>query len=250
MTLTQPKPPSVLARRRNGSPRRLDMPAQDLEQILPLLRTSDSLDARRLVKRLELALQPICNWSSPRRARWGGDWPAWGMCAKAVDKPADRCREHAHWPLREGASDPWPSRCEATLDAELDEDHWRSDSAGLRCPYGKRANSDRCVHHDPRTEELCSAELGTGDSCTVPESIYPCPRHRAGKLKRLSESYDRLALNRTCRTCAAGDLEPCVTRSGRPVAFHAVRQRDARTSPAGASLLEEISFFEGAGHPR
>ncbi|OKI95055.1 hypothetical protein [Kitasatospora sp. CB01950] len=245
MEFTPAAAPKITAFRRTGSPRRVDVPAQDLEQILPLLRTlTDDPQVQRLVERYTKVLQPRCYWSSPRRSRWGSQ-PAWGMCRVAVELPSQRCLEHSHWPLREGAADPWPDRCETTLDAELDEPGWERDSAGLRCPYEKAPGSTRCLHHGPHPDTLCGFALASGEPCPVPEVFYPCAKHRFEQIKLADAEIDRVAAGLRCSTCSTEASAPCTARTGRPVALHIARKRAAQKTERGKELLERKAFLSG-----
>lgn len=247
MAVTKPKPTRVIAWKRNGAPRRLDVPAQHLSKTVELLRTIDGPQAAELVEEFSRGLRIACFWSSPRRVPFT-DRPAWGPCGRVVDHPSQRCAEHT-WPLAEGAVDPTPDRCVATLDQELAERRWVNDSQGLRCPYERREGSDRCHHHDPRPEELCSLPQldQDGAPCPVPEAIYPCRTHQGERGRALATALVDLVLATTCRQCAAPESDTCVTRSGRPVDPHKVRLVDAQGTDEGKDLSEKIEFY-GASH--
>ncbi|GGP86480.1 hypothetical protein GCM10010278_76210 [Streptomyces melanogenes] len=104
--------------------------------------------------------------------------------------------------------------------------------------------SDRCVHHDPRPDELCAYLLEDGAQCNVPESIHPCRAHRHTRLRDLEAACEALVLATSCGQCAAVPSAPCITRAGRQLAkVHAKRKDSALASDDGERLLEEIKFY-------
>lgn len=241
-TPTQPKPAQVIARKRNGAPRRIDISAQYLHDALALLASVPGPRAQALKGELSAVLRPICYWSSPRRSHYSASTPAWGMCAAPVDAPGERCREH-RWPLPEGVADPFPRRCVAVLDEELDDYRWLKNSAGLRCPFDRRPGSELCPHHDPGEDELCGYRDGDTPPCRTPESGFPCRHHRESKLSRYAAQLDELTLSTTCRHCKAVPQAPCTSSAAKKVNFHKKRLQDARSTSLGEELIAEIEWL-------
>ncbi|QLH21723.1 hypothetical protein [Streptomyces sp. Rer75] len=231
----------MIARRRNGAPRRVEISAQEVEAAFRLLQRLPSPEARQLREKFEALLRPVCFWASPRTGRHS-NYPAWGPCAVFVNEPNQRCVEH-QWPLADGVSDPFPQRCTVTLDEELEDSRWVKYSGGLRCPFKRRAGSERCAHHDPRESELCGRPVGDGATCTTPEGVFACDTHRWLSLADLKDELEELPLTTACGYCNAASGESCTNKNGLAVAFHKKRVNALQGSPECQELTDTIEWL-------
>ncbi|WP_147286326.1 hypothetical protein [Streptomyces parvulus] len=238
---TPPKPARVIARRRNGAPRRVEISAQEIEEAFRLLQHVPSPESRQLRETFEALLRPVCFWASSRTVRHS-NYPAWGPCGVRVNVPNQRCVEH-QWPLPDGVPDPFPQRCTVTLDEELEDSRWLEYSGGLRCPFERRVGSERCAHHDPRDGELCGHPVGDGTMCTTAEAAFACDTHRWVKLRNLKNELEELPLRVECGYCDASSGESCASKNGQTVAFHKKRVNALQGSPEHQELSDEIKWL-------
>ncbi|GGZ63790.1 hypothetical protein GCM10010328_42980 [Streptomyces rubiginosohelvolus] len=240
-TPTPPKPASVIARRRNGAARRVEISAQEIEEAVQLLQCVPTSDARQLRDKFAAVLRPVCHWASSRTAPYS-NYPAWGPCGAVVGTPRERCVEH-QWPLPASVPDPFPSRCIVTLDEELEDSRWVRYSGGLRCPFDRRTGSDRCPHHDPRDNELCGHPMDSGITCATPQGVLACRDHRYAKLAILKNQLDQLPLALECGQCDAGSGESCTSKGGRTVAFHKRRVSASEELEKRKALSDTIAWL-------
>lgn len=240
-TPTPPKPARVIARRRNGAARRVEISAQEVEEAFRLLQYVPALEARQLRDKFEALLRPVCFWASPRTG-CHSNYPAWGPCGAFVSAPNQRCVEH-QWPLLDGIRDPFPERCTVTLDEELEDSRWVEYSGGLRCPFKRRTRSERCAHHDPRDDELCGHPVEGGATCTTSEGVFACLTHRWVRLTDLKSELEQLPLTAKCGYCGAASGESCTNRNGQAVAFHKKRINASQGSPEHQELSDTIEWL-------
>ncbi|MCT9093946.1 hypothetical protein N4G70_34575 [Streptomyces sp. ASQP_92] len=240
-TPTPPKPARVTARRRNGAVRRVEIPAQEVEEALRLLQFVSTPEARQLQSKFAALLRPVCYWASSR-TDCSSNYPAWGHCAAFVSATNQRCVEH-QWPLPADVPDPFPDRCIVTLDEELADRRWVRYSYGLRCPFGRRTGSDRCEHHDPREPELCGHPVDDGGTCTTPQGVFACRNHRYDRLTAYKRELERVPLTLECGHCDAAAGENCTTDSGRPVTFHKRRISASQDLERRQELSDEIEWL-------
>ncbi|MFJ4153064.1 hypothetical protein ACIP10_36660 [Streptomyces galbus] len=238
---TPPKPARVIARRRNGAARRVEISAQEVEEAFRLLQHVSSPEARQLRDTFEALLRPVCFWASSRMRRHS-NYPAWGPCGVIVSTPRQRCVEH-QWPLPDGVPDPFPKRCTVTLDEELNDSRWVEYSSGLRCPFKRRRGSERCAHHDPRKRELCGRSVGDGSTCTTAEGVFACRAHRYVWLVDLESELVELPLTVACGYCDAASGETCTNRNGQAVAPHKKRVNAVQDSPRRRELSDTIEWL-------
>ncbi|MFC8094649.1 hypothetical protein [Streptomyces sp. NPDC057301] len=245
MAMTIPTPPKsarVIARRRNGAARRVEISAQEVEEAFRLLQLVSIPEARRLRDRFAAVLRPVCYWASSRTGRYS-NYPAWGPCGAFVSAPNERCVEH-QWPLAGDAPDPFPDRCTVTLDEELEDSRWVDYSGGLRCPFDRRTGSDRCPHHDPLEQELCGDPVDDGGTtCTTPQGVFACRDHRYTRLTAHKRELEQLPLTLDCAHCGAAVGESCTTDSGRAVAFHKRRVSASQDLEKRQELSDEIKWL-------
>ncbi|MCZ2524374.1 hypothetical protein [Streptomyces sp. HB2AG] len=231
----------MIARRRNGAARRVEISAQEVEDAFRLLQYVSGPEARQLRDKFETLLRPVCFWASSRTGRHS-NYPAWGPCGRFVSVPNQRCIEH-QWPLLNGVPDPFPERCTVTLDEELEDSRWAKYSGGLRCPFKRRAGSERCAHHDPRDGELCGRPVDGGATCTTAEGIFACDTHRWVKLADLKSELEQLPLTVECCYCDAISGESCMNKNGQPVAFHKKRVNAVQGSREQQELSDTIEWL-------
>ncbi|MBZ2410810.1 hypothetical protein HX747_30785 [Streptomyces sp. L06] len=241
MVDTQPKPSQTIAWKRNGGARRADVSTQYIFEAAELLRELGTPHASLLAENLIGNIAHVCNWSSPRSARWGRG-PAWGPCGVKVELPHQQCREHAGWPLAEGEPDPTPNRCTATLDSELDDSRWRQESHGYRCPFEVRPDSNRCMHHDPKPGELCPGGYDE-EPCTEPNVMFLCLKHKQPNHARALEELHLYARSSLCPKCWVEEDIDCRTPRGNFAAIHAARVKVAVRTPEGAALQKRVSHY-------
>ncbi|MFJ2021536.1 hypothetical protein [Streptomyces nodosus] len=74
-TPTPPQPARVIARRRNGAARRVEISAQEVEEAFRLLQDVDRPEAHQLRGKFEAVLRPVCFWASSRTGRYS-NYPA------------------------------------------------------------------------------------------------------------------------------------------------------------------------------
>ncbi|MFD3838328.1 hypothetical protein ACFWWC_19035 [Streptomyces sp. NPDC058642] len=240
-TPTPPKPARVIARRRNGAARRVEISAQEMEEAFRLLQYAPAPEARQLRDKFAAILRPVCFWASSRTEPHS-NYPAWGHCAAFVGAPNERCVEH-QWPLPADVPDPFPDRCTVTLDEELQDSRWVRYSGGLRCPFNRRTESDRCAHHDPRDRELCGYPLGDGGTCATPQGVFACHDHRYRRLTDVRDRLERLPLTLGCDFCNAAAGESCTNGNGRVVAFHKKRVNSVQGSEEYQDLSDTIEWL-------
>lgn len=240
-TPTPPKSARVIARRRNGAARRIEISAQEVEEAFRLLQSVPAPEARQLRDRLAAVLRPVCHWASSRTALYS-NYPAWGHCREFVGEPNDRCVEH-QWPLPADVPDPFPDRCVVTLDEELEDSRWVHYSGGLRCPFNRRAGSERCAHHDPRDSELCGYPVDGGGTCMTPEGAFACRDHRYVRLAEFKTRLERLPLTRECSFCHAVSGTTCTNGNGRTVTFHKKRVNAVQGSKTHQELSDTIEWL-------
>ncbi|MEU0343814.1 hypothetical protein ABZ092_33875 [Streptomyces bobili] len=238
---TPPQPARVIARRRNGAARRVEISAQEIEEAFRLLQYVPSPEARQLQEKFGAVLRPVCLWASSRTARHS-NYPAWGHCGAFVGAPNERCVEH-QWPLPTDVPDPFPDRCIVTLDEELEDSRWVRYSGGLRCPFNRRTGSDRCAHHDPRDSELCGHPVDDGGTCTTPQGVFACRDHRYGRLADFTRQLDQLPLTLDCSFCRAASGAGCRNGNGRAVAFHKKRVNAIQGSQEHQELSATIEWL-------
>ncbi|WP_372412202.1 hypothetical protein [Streptomyces luteireticuli] len=130
-----------------------------------------------------------------------------------------------------------------TLDEELGDSRWIRYSGGLRCPFDRRAGSDRCPHHDPRDDELCRYPVGDGGACTVPQGVFACRNHRYVRIADFKDRLEQLPLDLDCGFCGAASGESCTNRNGRDVAFHKKRVSASQGSEAEKELSDTIEWL-------
>ncbi|MEU0203588.1 MULTISPECIES: hypothetical protein [unclassified Streptomyces] len=238
---TPPKPARVIARRRNGAARRIEISAQEVEEAFRLLQYAPIHEARQLRDKLEALLRPACFWASSRRGRYS-NYPAWGPCGVPVSAPNHRCIEH-QWPLPADVPDPFPKRCTVTLDEELEDSRWVEYSGGLRCPFERRRGSERCAHHDPRDDELCGYPVDGDGTCTTAQGVFACSTHRHARLAGLESELEQLPLTLECGYCDAASGESCTNRNGQAVALHKKRVNAVQGSPEHQELSDTIEWL-------
>ncbi|MGW8688454.1 zinc finger domain-containing protein [Streptomyces sp. NPDC055817] len=238
---TPPKPATVIARRRNGAARRVEISAQEVEEAYLLLKSVPSPEARQLRDKFAAILRPVCHWASARTGRHS-NYPAWGPCGVYVSAPNERCVEH-QWPLPAGVQDPFSNRCSVTLDEELEDSRWVQYSGGLRCPFERRQGSGQCRHHDPRASELCGHPVVDGSVCTVPQGVFACRSHRYVRSASFKAQLEQLPLTLTCGFCDAPSGEPCTNNAGRDVAFHKKRVSASEESEKHQELSDEVEWL-------
>ncbi|MFE4873877.1 hypothetical protein [Streptomyces sp. NPDC056682] len=241
ITPTAPRPASVIARRRNGAARRVEISAQEVEEAFQLLQYVPTPEARQLRDKFAAVLRPVCNWASSRTAPCSS-YPAWGPCGVFVSAPRERCIEH-QWPLPAGTADPSPDRCIVTLDTELEDSRWVRYSGGLRCPFDRRTGSDRCAQHDPRDNERCGHLVEGGATCTTPQGVFACRDHRYAQLAVSKRQIEQLPLTLDCDHCGAISGESCTSRSGRAVAFHTRRASASKDLAKHEALSYAIEWL-------
>lgn len=240
-TPTPPKPARVIARRRNGAARRIEISAQEVEEAFRLLQFVPIPEARQLRDKFGAVLRPVCYWASSRTEQYS-NYPAWGHCAAVVSAPNERCVEH-QWPLTADVPDPFPNRCIVTLDEELQDSRWVRYSGGLRCPFERRAGSDRCPHHEPRDNELCGYPVDDGGLCTTSQGVFACRSHRYVRLADFKSRLEQLPLTLHCAFCKAVSGESCTNRNGRAVAFHKKRVSASQGSEKHQELTDTIEWL-------
>ncbi|MEU6406048.1 hypothetical protein [Streptomyces sp. NPDC046985] len=240
---TPPKPASVIARRRNGAARRVEISAQEVEEAFRLLQFVPVPEARQLRDKFAAVLRPVCYWASSRTGRYS-NYPAWGPCGAFVDAPNERCVEH-QWPLPADVPDPFPDRCIVTLDEELEDSRWVDYSGGLRCPFDRHPGSHRCAHHDPRDQELCGHPVDDGGTCAIPQGVFACRDHRYARLTVYKSQLEQMPLTLNCGHCGAAPGESCTTDSGRAVVPHKRRvsaSQDLEQSQELSDVIEWLSL--------
>lgn len=240
-TPTPPKPASVIARRRNGAARRVEISAQEVEEAFRLLQFVPIPEARQLRDKFAAVLRPVCYWASSRTERYS-NYPAWGPCGAFVGAPNERCVEH-QWPLPVDVPDPFPDRCIVTLDEELEDSRWLRYSGGLRCPFGRRAGSGRCAHHDPRDSELCGHPVDSGGACAISQGVFACRNHRYARLPVFERQLEELPLTLDCGHCGAVSGESCTSSGGRAVASHKRRVTASQGLEKCQELSDEIEWL-------
>ncbi|WP_411146310.1 hypothetical protein [Streptomyces sp. x-80] len=231
----------MIARRRNGAARRVEISAQEVEEAVRLLQHVPIPEARQLRDKLAAVLRPVCNWASSRPGRYS-NYPAWGPCGAFVDAPRERCVEH-QWPLPADAADPFPDRCTVTLDEELEDSRWVHYSGGLRCPFDRRTGSDQCPHHDPRDIERCGHPVDDGGTCTTPQGVFACRDHQYARLAAFRSQLEQLPLTLGCSQCGATAGESCTSKSGRAVAFHKRRVSTSENLKKHEALSDTIRWL-------
>ncbi|MDT0547665.1 zinc finger domain-containing protein [Streptomyces lonegramiae] len=231
----------MIARRRNGAARRVEISAQEVEEAFRLLQYVPSPEARQLQDKFAAVLRPVCFWASSRTGRHS-NYPAWGPCGVFVSAPNQRCVEH-QWPLPADVSDPFPDRCTVTLDEELEDSRWVQYSGGLRCPFKRRRGSERCAHHDPRDGELCGYPVDDGATCTTAQGAFACRTHQYVRLTGLKSELEQLPLTLECGYCDAASGESCTNRNGQAVAFHKKRVNAVQGSQEHQELSDTIEWL-------
>ncbi|WP_059007986.1 hypothetical protein [Streptomyces specialis] len=231
----------MIARRRNGAARRVEISAQEVEEAFRLLQYVPGPEARQLRDKFAAVLRPVCLWASSRTVRHSS-YPAWGPCGVFVSAPNQRCAEH-QWPLPADVPDPFPKRCTVTLDEELEDSRWVRYSGGLRCPFERRRGSERCAHHDPRDGELCGYPVDGGATCTTAEGVFACHTHQYARLASLRSQLEQLPLTLGCDYCDVASGESCTNRKGQAVAFHRKRVNAVQGSPEQQELADMIEWL-------